>query len=294
MLSMTIDEALQRASFSLKKAKIDDSVVEAEILLAFILKTDRLQLYLNKNNLLSRSLYASFLGLVDRRVKGEPVAYITGLKYFYGRPFRVDRRVLIPRPETEMVIERALDHAEIFREKGVSVPYVLDLGTGSGVLAVSLGLELPDAKLYAVDLLPGALNLARLNAKEHGVEEKIAWLEGDYFNALKDRGLDVTFNLVVSNPPYLSADELEDLPRGIKDYEPVEALYGGLDGLDGYRQIIDNLYPYIEVPFTLILEIGSSQELEVKNILEASGLFPVIRCYSDLAGLPRVVEAFIP
>ncbi len=294
MLSLTIDEALHRASFSLKKASIDDPLIEAEILLAFILKTDRLQLYLKKQDLLPRALYNSFLGLVKRRVKGEPVAYITGQKYFYGRLFRVDRRVLIPRPETELVIEKSLHFAEILIKSGVSKPYILDLGTGSGVLAVTLGLELPDAELYAVDLSPEALDLARLNAKEYRINEKITWLEGDYFDVLTDRAPGATFNLIVANPPYLSADEIKNLPPGIQEYEPVEALYGGLDGLDGYRQIIGRLPPYVKTPFMLIFEIGSSQEMEVKKLLEDSGLFSEICCYPDLAGLPRVVEAFIP
>lgn len=291
MLSLTIDEALRRASFNLKKAEVEDAAVEAEILLSYVLKTDRLQLYLRRQDLLPRVSHDSFLDLVERRSKGEPFAYITGHKYFYGRSFRVDRRILIPRPETELIVERSLLFAGEFNKSGAGKLSILDLGTGSGVLAVTLALEIIDAEVWAVDLSPEALEIARLNANENKVNKRIAWLEGDYFNAVEDAAPGMAFNLIVSNPPYLSESDMEKLPPGIKEYEPVEALYGGLDGLDGYRQIIEKVPHFMETPFKLIVEIGSSQEEEVIKIFKAAGLFSEISCYPDLAGLPRIVEA---
>ena len=293
MLSLTVDEALQRASFNLKKAGVEDAPVEAEILLSYVLKKNRLQLYLCKQDLLPRVSHDIFLDLVERRSKGEPSAYITGHKYFYGRPFRVDRRVLIPRPETELIVERSLCFAEECKNNGIANLSILDLGTGSGVLAVTLALEIIDAEVWAVDLSAEALEVARLNANDNKVNKRIAWLEGDYFHAVKGTSAGKDFNLIVSNPPYLSAKDMENLPPGIKEYEPASALYGGPDGLEGYRQIIKKAPSFIKTPCKLIVEIGSSQEEEVTRILEAAGLFSEIKCHPDLAGLPRVVEAHI-
>lgn len=294
MLSLTVNEALQRASFNLKKADVQDAAVEAEILLSYVLKKDRLQLYLRKQEHLPRAGYDIFMGLVERRLKGEPVAYITGHKYFYGRPFWVDRRVLIPRPETELIIERSLHFAGQCSKSGINNLSILDLGTGSGVLAVTLALEITGSEIWAVDLSPEALEVARLNADDNKVNKRIAWLEGDYFNAIE--GVVVAgkgFNLIVSNPPYLNSKDMENLLPGIKEYEPASALYGGPDGLEGYRQIIKKVPSFIKTPFKLIVEIGSSQEEEVTRIFEAASLFSEIKCHPDLAGLPRVVEAHI-
>ncbi len=293
MLSLTVDEALQRASFNLKKAGVEDAPVEAEILLAYVLKKNRLQLHLSKQELLPCSAHDIFLDLVERRCKGEPTAYITGHKYFYGRAFRVDRRVLIPRPETELIVERSLCFAEECKNSGVANLSILDLGTGSGVLAVTLALEITDAEIWAVDFSPEALEVARLNADDNKATKRIAWLEGDYLHAIEGVVSGKGFNLIVSNPPYLNSKDMENLPQGIKEYEPASALYGGPDGLEGYRQIIKKVPSFIKTPFKLIVEIGSSQEEEVTRILEAASLFSEIKCYPDLAGLPRVVEAHI-
>lgn len=288
MLSVTYEEALRRASFCLKEAGIEGPVIEAEIMLAHLLKTDRLQLFLKRAEILPRNVESSFSGMVERRIKGEPAAYITGEKYFFGRPFQVNENVLIPRPETELIIERALQFSMNKSDTGITE--AIDLGTGSGVLAVTLAAELPDIHLSAVDISREALALAAKNAMRHAVAENINFYEGDYFDALSKVKPRPRFNMVLSNPPYLSSEEIEKLPREIKFFEPVEALHGGEDGMDGYRKIMGGIAKYTGSRCLVLLEIGSTQQEAVYKMCIETGLFKKLSWHRDLAGHPRVIE----
>lgn len=293
MTARTIKEALEGASFWLRQAGIEQPRSEAEILLARLMNIDRLQLFLRRDEQLSPGIAALFQDAVERRCRQEPAAYITGEKHFYGHRFAVNRDVLIPRPETELLVESALEGANWLAGRLGRDTVCVDLGTGSGVIAVTLALLLPRADIWAVDHSKAALKVAGLNAAEHGVREKIHWLQGNYFEALDRLEPKPQFNLVVSNPPYLSSAELASLPRGVKDYEPVEALDGGADGLDGYRHILDRLEQYTAPPALLLLEVGANRSEEVEALCVQSGHFSSITWRYDLGGWPRVLEGAV-
>lgn len=289
-MNKTIGEALQRASFCLEQAGLEESRTEAEILLAHLMETDRLQLLLNRTGEIPTATDTAFNEAVSRRSSGEPSAYITGVKHFYGNRFSVNRNVLIPRPETELIIESALQWVELTRDNFNGQINCLDLGTGSGILAVTLALNLPGAAVWAVDLSEAALETAKKNAEALKVKDRICFLKGSYFEAFTHIEPEVLFNLIVSNPPYIKNDDLATLPVEVKDYEPVEALNGGEDGLDGYRAILSDLPHFIETPALLLFEIGDGRQIEVEGLCAQTGLFRSVTWRCDLAGHPRVFE----
>ncbi len=289
----TVKEALQRASFCLQESGVDQSRTEAEILLAHFLEVDRLRLIMNNDRCLSLKVSALYRDAISRRCQGEPVAYITGEKYFFGYRYIVNKDVLIPRPETELIVEGSLEWAVC--QLGLQGQKIdcIDLGTGSGVLAVTLALQLPGATVWAVELYEKALHTAKSNAAMHGVEKKIRWAHGSFFNALEGFSPRPSFNLIVSNPPYLSRADMKKLPPEIKCYEPVKALYGGEDGLDSYRLILRGLSQFVKKPALVLLEIGAGQKEKVEKLCLKSGLFNEIAWRNDLAGWPRVMEGHI-
>lgn len=291
MNPIKIEEALQRASSCLKDAGIDEPRIEAELLLAFCMQLGRLQLYLARTDIIPPKIETAYRELIERRCFGEPFAYITGEKFFYGRRFLVNRHVLIPRPETELIVDSALQWSTLKQEqKRIDS---IDLGTGSGILAITLALELPTASITAVDISAAALVTARINAAQHRVENKIVFHCGHYFDALEAISPKPLYNLVVSNPPYISDVEMESLPQQIRGYEPNEALHGGEDGMDGYRAILKKLPDYIQRPGLLLLEVGAGQKEKVENLCRQTGLFRSINWRGDLAGHPRLLEGDI-
>lgn len=293
MKDKTIEEALQRASFYLERVGLEDPRVEAEVLLSHLLETDRLQLFLKKAQSLSSRQKYLFEELVRRRASGEPTAYITGAKEFYGYRFTVNRNVLIPRPETELVVDRALHWLNKLKSSGFEAIRVLDLGTGSGILAITIALKVPGITIDAVDISTQALQTAKYNAALHQVKDKIFWHCGDYFDVFKDCTSPPLFNLVVSNPPYLSKKDIEELPSHILEHEPHEALYGGTDGLENYRQIFNRLKMHMSNPSVLLLEVGAEQKNLLENICLESCIFNSIAWHYDLAEHARVLEAEI-
>ena len=292
MTRTIIEEALQRASFCLQQAALDQPRVEAELILANLMKLDRLQLILRREEELLPALEELLHHAVKRRSSGEPLAYITGEKYFYGYKFMVNREVLIPRPETELIIDSALSWAETRRDGSDNKISGLDLGTGSGILAITLALKLSGATFWALDLSAGALRIAQKNAALHCVDARITWKQGTYCEALDSVHPRPQFNLVVSNPPYISEKEFESLPRNVKSYEPAMALGGGEDGLDGYRSILKGLLPYLQAPGLVLFEIGAAQQEAVETLCCQSGLFSEITWLYDLSGHPRVMKGY--
>jgi len=287
----TIEEALQGASFYLEKAGIENPRVEAELLLAHLLETDRLQLFLKRTqNLSSRQEYL-FEELVRRKAAGEPTAYITGTKEFYGYLFNVNKDVLIPRPETELLVDRALSCLKKLQSEGCNNIRVLDLGTGSGILAITIALKVNNVQIDAVDISADALQTAKLNAARYRVEERISWHCGSYFEPFNEAPSLPLFNLVIANPPYLTKKEMRDLPSHILDHEPYEALDGGEDGLDSYRKILNDLEPHLVKPSMLLLEAGAGQQNILETLCRSSGIFKSISWHHDLAGHARVLEA---
>lgn len=288
-MKITVKEALKWASFCLHEAGIDKSRAEAELLLANILSLDRLRLLTTQEDFLADSDYSKYKNTVKRRANHEPLAYITGEKYFYGRPFVIRQEVLIPRPETELLVDLALRWAKKKADVEQSGLRILDLGTGSGVLAITLALELPYAEVWAIDIAPAALNLAGQNASRYNLGKRIIFLQGSYFDSLKSLQPQPRFNLIVSNPPYISQAELDKLPSSVAAFEPRAALDGGADGLDSYRAILEKIANYTEPQAMLMVEISSTQGQAVTDLFTNSGLFRLIGSRQDLANHPRVI-----
>lgn len=216
---------------------------------------------------------------LKRHISGEPVSRIFGEREFWGLPFRVTPDVLDPRPDTETIVDVALKQFI-----GRPPERILDLGTGTGCLIVSLLTEWPLADGVATDVSEKALAVAKENAKKHNVDKRLKLLESDWFESVKGK-----FDVIVSNPPYISNQEIPNLPVAVKEYDPILALDGGNDGLDCYRKIISGLKTHLKDDGICFLEIGYSQAEDVTRLVEDSGLF-VKEVHPDMAGIPRVVE----
>lgn len=256
----------------------DSSRLDAEILLGQILRKPRSYLHAWPEKKLSESEAASFEALIRRRFSGEPIAYITGVREFWSMPLRVSPRVLIPRPETELLVEKAL-----LRIPEDADTRVLDLGTGCGAIALAIAKERPRAHVIGVDNSPEALRIARLNAsifKAGNVE----LLESNWFDAVRGQKFDV----VVSNPPYV-VNRDEFLMAGDLRFEPPDALAGGDDGLESFRAIIDRAHNYIVRQGWMLLEHGADQQRPLQKLLEAQRYYDIF-CYQDDAGHDRVTE----
>jgi release factor glutamine methyltransferase len=231
------------------------------------------------NDALAPDAAARFGACVARRLAGEPVSRIVGVREFYGRPFRIDASTLDPRPDTETLIEAALDLA------GGEAPLrLLDLGTGSGCILVTLLAELPRAGGVGIDKSLPALELARANAESLGVGDRARFIAGDWLEAVQD-----TFDLVVANPPYLSAADMAGLSNAVGVHDPKDALYGGTDGLVAYRRIVPRLLKVLRPGGIALFEIGHTQAEAVSGLLAEAGLILEQGPWRDLAGRPRVV-----
>lgn len=256
----------------------DTARLDAEILMGMVLRRPRSYLYTHPDRYLNPLEAAEFEMLVRRRFSGEPIAYITGVKEFWSMPLRVNQHVLIPRPETELLVEKALA-----RTPGDEGTRVLDLGTGSGAIALAIAKERPEAEVIGVDNSPEALRIARLNAQVLRIRN-VEFLESNWFDAVRGQ----KFHTVVSNPPYvINRDEY--LMAGDLRFEPQDALAGGDDGLEAIRAIIDRAHNYIVRQGWMLLEHGADQQKSVQRLLEAQRYYDIY-CYQDLAGNDRVTE----
>jgi len=248
---------------------------EAEWLLCEATGLDRVGLYLNFEKPLNDEELAAYRGLVARRGKREPLQHILGSQEFDGLSFMVSPAVLIPRHDTETLLEQALKQAPHARN-------ILDIGTGSGCIAIALAKRLPEAAVTAVDLSPGALAVAQRNAEQHGVA--IELLQGSFFEPVAGR----RFELIVSNPPYITSDDLNRLQPEVRDHEPRLALDGGPDGLAAYRVIISQAAAHLEPNGWLLFEVGAGQSEDVAVLLAQAGFGDIITA-SDPGGIERVV-----
>jgi release factor glutamine methyltransferase len=259
----------------------DRACLDAEALLLHILGKDKAWLMVHSVEELPAPEANRLTELVERRFRGEPMQYITGEAEFYGLSFRVTPDVLIPRPETEHLVERVLDLAASFQ-----APRIVDIGTGSGAIAIALAHKLPDAVITAVDISVAALNIARLNAKLNGVDHRIRFLEGDLLRPVMEE----RFEFVVSNPPYVPLADRGSLAVEVRDHEPAIALFAGQDGLEVYRRIIPSAFRALIPGGFLAYEIGYGESSAITEILSASG-FHQIELVPDLQKIPRVVSA---
>jgi len=296
--NLTIKEVLSWAEGYLADHDVPDAKIEAEYLLAHALERKRTELYLNYTTPLPHHTLQEFVHLIERRIKREPSQYIIGEQEFWGLGFKVTRDVLIPRPETELIVEEAVKtitecemrNAELNPKSEIRNPkLILDLCAGSGCIAIPLAKEITNSRVYAVDISERALAVAKENAERHGVADRITFLRGDLFEPIN--GMNIKADIIVSNPPYISKKMMAGLEPEIKDYEPVTALYGGEDGLDFYRRIISAASAYLLQGGYLMLEMGYGQAEEIKKLIEQDKVFEHIVIKKDFAGIDRVIKA---
>ncbi|MGB5218940.1 MAG: peptide chain release factor N(5)-glutamine methyltransferase [Smithella sp.] len=280
---MTIHDILNESTTFLERSGFPSARLDAEVLLAFYLECDRLDFFKNPEMALGEKQLAGYRNLITRRLKWEPVAYITGQKNFWTFSLQVSEDVLIPRPDTEIIVEEALDMSRKMASLEISI---LDIGTGSGAIALALASEISSARVTATDFSAAALALARKNARSLKLEDKIEFLQGDLLEPVEG-----AFDMIVCNPPYISESEYAELPAGVKDYEPPIALLAGKDGMEFYEKLIHQAPDYLKKNGWLLLEIGAKQEIQVRGLMEESGSFDSIAMRRDYAGLPRVMKA---
>lgn len=275
-MSVTVNEALTSATKWLADAGVPSAETDARILLAHAMDCDPTRLVLMSDEEVHPDLFRKFDNLLAAREKFQPVSQIIGGREFWGRWFTVTRDVLDPRPETETIVDLALQKGPFQR--------VLDLGTGSGILAVTLAAEWPDALAVAVDISEDALAIAAKNALAHSVTERIQFELSDWFDAVGG-----VFDLIVSNPPYIAAHEMGDLSPDVRNWEPFLALTPGGDGLEGYRTIAFMLGQFLAAEGLALFEIGYTQGDEVAKIFSDAG-FSKVSVSQDMGGKDRVVS----
>jgi release factor glutamine methyltransferase len=276
----TITKLLDWTTEYFKKYNIEWPHLEAEILLAHSLGLKRIELYTNHERVLTPAELGRFKQLIQRRSKHEPIAYITGVQPFMSIEFFVDRTVLIPRPETEKLVEAAIE----LLKQGT----VVDIGTGSGAIAISLAKYLPDAKVIGTDSSPAAIEIAKKNAEHHNLADRIEFIVGDLFEPLKDK-----VDMIVSNPPYIPSKEIEKLETDVKDWEPREALDGGEDGLNYIRILIEKAPEHLKPNGHLLFENDYNQSQKVKQLVENCGKYKSIKIIKDLNGKERIIKAVL-
>ena len=284
----TVLSALKWGFEQLEKSNVYTPRLDAEVLLAYCINTDRTNLYAINGNKLDEISWQRYAQSIQRRVRREPAAYITGEKEFYSLAFKVTSDVLIPRPETETLVEESLKVCMSMREKR-SALNILELGTGSGIIAVILAKRLDTSYIIATDISLKIVEVARNNAKLHKVKRKINFLVSRSLETLKEKR--EYFDLIVSNPPYLSASDWEKVQPEIKEYEPTDALLAGEDGLDFYRKITFGADGMLAHDGWLMLEVGMGQKDAVSRLIKKTGKFKRLEVVNDLSGIPRVVKA---
>ncbi len=290
--SRTIAQAITEAAHTLQAAGISDERLAANILLAHLLGLDRAQLLVKSNETLDETRYQTFLQMIARRAAGEPLQYITGQQEFYGLDFKVTPEVLIPRPETEFLVEQVINLASLAEQNRDSslttARHLVDLGTGSGCIAVTLAHHMQNVKIWATDISRAALAVARENAAHHQVEARIEFLEGDLCAPLAGRGLENKIDFMVSNPPYIAMRDLPTLQREVRDFEPHTALFADEDGLRFYKRLLEEGYVYLKHGGYLVCEIGYGQLESLTPFIRQSN-WQLEAVTHDLQNIPRTL-----
>jgi release factor glutamine methyltransferase len=282
---MKIFQALEKAEALLKRERISTPRLDAEVLLCHAIGKDKHYLYKNPGKLLNDNENDLFQVLVERRRGREPVAYIVGKKEFWSLDLEVTREVLIPRPDTEVVIEETLRISDELNKENLRI---LDVGTGSGAISIALATQLKDSTIVAVDSSMEALRIARRNAEKYEMGERIHFLCGNLLKPLSEK-----FDIVVSNPPYVSEAEFERLPDEIRKFEPKGALVSGKDGTECYRELVEDAKYLLESGGWLVMEMGWGQAEAIGEIIRTDGSYGDVLFRRDLGGRKRVVSARI-
>lgn len=281
----TVRRVLEWTTTHLKKHGSDTPRLDAEILLAHARGCQRIQLYTQFDEPLADAVRAQMRDLVQRRAKAEPVAYLVGQREFFSLRFKVTRNVLIPRPDTETLVMEVLDGV-----KGIETPQVLDLCTGSGCVAVAVAKNCKSATVCATDISPAAIAIARENAQQHQVQDRLDLIESDLFASI---GAERQFDVIASNPPYIPSAEIDQLDAEVAQHEPRLALDGGPDGLNVLRKIIEAAPKYASKNGLLLLEFTPEQADALEAIAKAHGAYSEVSIRKDLAQRPRVLKARI-
>ena len=298
--TLDIRSALKQGMAELRGALVSSHTLAAEVLLMHVLRRDRAWMYSHHEEILDPVAAQKYFALIARRAAGEPTQYITGHQEFWGLDFDVTSAVLIPRPETEHVMEVALARLgdrglKIHMDTGAprQTLRVADVGTGSGCLAVALAYELPHAQVIATDISAAALEVAKRNAARHNVSERITFIETDLLSALPNIPDDARyFDLIVSNPPYIAESEAATLQREVRDHEPHSALFGGSTGVEIYDRLLAQAQMKLRDRGILVLELGHDSAGYVQSLFDADPVsWTKVSLTMDLAGIPRVLAA---
>lgn len=287
--SWTIRDLLKVTTDYLNKKQIEGPRLTAEVLLAHQLKIDRVSLYLNFEQPLTPEEISGYRSLIRRRLRPEPLQYITGVQEFWSLEFMVDPQVLIPRPETELLVEQALARLKATTWHKDHFPSILDLGTGCGAIAISLAKEVQEARLWAIDISPGAIEFARLNAEKHGVSDRIEFLQGDLWQPLINQG--ITFDIIISNPPYVASEDYDDLPLEVGNCEPRIALDGRQGGMYYIERIIMGGLDYMNTGGWILVEMAPDQTAKALKLMEHIRGYGETNRIKDYSHRYRVVEA---
>lgn len=289
-MTESIRELLKKAAGMLLECKLSDTpILDAELLLIYVLNEsgvnfDRLKLLTQSEYLVEGNIAKRYLELIALRCEGKPVQYITNRQEFMGLEFYVKPGVLIPRADTEIVVEKVIELT-----KGIKQPKIIDMCSGSGAIAVSLAMNIPDARVWAVDISDSALDCSSINVGRFGLENRVSIIKSDLFENIRGEGLTGNIDAVVSNPPYIESAAIGELPINVRGYEPHLALDGGKDGLVYYRRIIKDCVSLLKVGGILVFETGYDQGDKVKYIMEESGYYDNLNIGKDLSGYDRCV-----
>lgn len=282
MPSPTIAETLKEASEHLRAASVANDLLDAQTLLAEALGKDRTYLIINFNQQLAEDILSKFHAMIRRRAAGEPLQYITGHQEFFGLDFEVTPDVLIPRPETELVVEETI---RLVQQNKIANPIIVDVGSGSGCIAIALARELGDARVIASDISPAALRVARRNAARHGLENQVAFVASDLLDAFAEENF---ADFILANPPYVSDEEMPTLQREVRDWEPRLALTDSNDGLGLYRRLLKDASSRLKPGGHLICEMGYTQSENILDMVDRE-LWVEPRLLDDLQGIPRTI-----
>ncbi len=290
VVAHTIAELLKKGVEILGEGEYNNPLLDSQLLLCHVINVDKIYTYTHKDQVVDSQSVDKFFKFIDKRKSGYPIQYILGKQEFMGLDFYVKEGVLIPRPDTEILVEHIIElvKSKYFGKKDLI--RIVDIGTGSGAITLSLAHYLGNAHVYSIDISDTALEVATENSKKLGLESKVTFLKGDLFNPLEELKLHSSIDIIVSNPPYIPTKDILDLQKEVAEYEPKLALDGGEDGLDFYRRIVAESGKYIAHGGVLAFEIGYNQGNEVKELM--AGGFKDIEIIKDLSGHDRVVVGF--
>ncbi|MDE1889630.1 MAG: peptide chain release factor N(5)-glutamine methyltransferase [Planctomycetota bacterium] len=285
----TMSSLVNWASNILREHGVDSPRLDAEVILAYLMGCRRIDLYTHPAKDISESVAVSYGKAIQRRAQRVPLQYITNHAEFMSLDFYVDERVLIPRPETELLVEAVIKKSQILSKEREIV--IVDIGVGSGNIAITLATKISSARIFAVDISPDALIVAKINAERHHVLDKITFLCGDTFKPLEGYEIKSKVNFIVSNPPYVAIDEFENLQEEVRNYEPYGALVSGQNGLQMFKRIIADANIWLKPGGLIVCEVGEKQIQKVACLLEDAECFKRPEFIEDYQHIYRIIVA---